>query len=146
MPKPLLCLDFDGVLHAYSSGWQGPTNIPDPPVRGAYAFLQAAVKQFTVAVYSSRSQAPGGIAAMQAWLAQWAERELPPEADRRFLEAITWPMEKPSAFVTLDDRAITFTGEWPSLEELRAFRPWYERTTDAPPRSQGAGGRQTPDL
>ena len=37
---------------------------------------------------------------------------------------ITFPTEKPSAFVTLDDRAITFTGQWPEMELLRKFKPW----------------------
>jgi hypothetical protein len=130
MPKPILCLDFDGVLHAYTSGWRGATHIPDPPVPGALDFLRAAVEVFTVAVFSSRSHQPGGIAAMQAWLGTWAERELPPDADLAFLGELTWPTEKPLALVTLDDRALTFTGEWPSLTALRAFQPWYKRPTD----------------
>ena len=29
MSKPILCLDFDGVLHSYTSGWRG-ARIPDP--------------------------------------------------------------------------------------------------------------------
>jgi hypothetical protein len=28
MGKPILCLDFDGVLHSYSSGWKGADVIP----------------------------------------------------------------------------------------------------------------------
>jgi hypothetical protein len=34
MRKPILCLDFDGVLHSYTSGWKGAAVIPDPPVPG----------------------------------------------------------------------------------------------------------------
>ena len=28
--KPILCLDFDGVIHSYISGWKGADVIPDP--------------------------------------------------------------------------------------------------------------------
>ncbi len=37
MTKPILCVDFDGVVHSYTSGWKGETVIPYPPVNGALA-------------------------------------------------------------------------------------------------------------
>jgi hypothetical protein len=40
---------------------------------------------------------------------------------------LEWPTEKPPALVTIDDRAITFTGEWPAMAELLAFKPWNKR-------------------
>jgi len=115
------------VLHSYTSGWQGPDIIPDPPVPGAIDFLRRAVEHFTVAIYSSRSHQPGGQAAMRAWLALWAGRDSAPGADLAFLSRLQWPLEKPGAFVTLDDRALTFTGEWPDMETLKSFRPWHKR-------------------
>lgn len=133
--KPILCLDFDGVLHSYTSGWKGADVIPDPPVKGAIAFVGEAVKYFRVAIFSSRSNQPGGLEAMQAWLAEHifryqTERQhatLAKAEARAIQNAIKWPVEKPPALVTLDDRAITFTGEWPSLESLLAFKPWNKR-------------------
>lgn len=67
--RPLLALDFDGVIHGYQSGWQGAAIVPDPPVPGAIEFLHRAVERFQVAIYSSRSGQPGGIDAMKGWLA-----------------------------------------------------------------------------
>lgn len=131
MSKPILCLDFDGVLHSYESGWKGASLIPDPPVDGAIPFLMTAVlSSFDVVIYSSRSHQSGGISAMRAWLQNHLEahcaREYPrdPGLPRAILDAINFPQCKPSAMVTLDDRAITFDGKWPSISSLLAFKPW----------------------
>ena len=35
-----ILLDFDGVIHSYTSGWKGAGVIPDPPVPGAIDFLR----------------------------------------------------------------------------------------------------------
>ena len=139
MGKPILCLDFDGVLHSYESGWQGADVISDPPVPGAMVFLMNARPHFELHVFSSRSNQEGGIEAMQAWLLKHMRQEMshamfPDEgpvidkkAERWVYEWIKWPTEKPPAMVTLDDRALTFTGVWPSPAELKAFRPWNKQ-------------------
>jgi hypothetical protein len=127
--KPILCLDFDGVLHGYQSGWRGADMIPDPPVPGAMRFLWDATERFRVAIYSSRSHQRGGKRAMQTWLAKhfrehWA-------ADRTTcddkLAEIEWPNEKPPALVTIDDRVICFDGTWPDLETIHSFKPWNKK-------------------
>jgi hypothetical protein len=33
-------------------------------------------------------------------------------------------MEKPPAFVGIDDRVLTFKGVWPTVEEIQNFKPW----------------------
>ncbi len=122
--KKILCLDFDGVIHSYKSGWQGADNIPDPPVDGAIDFISRALDHFTVAIFSSRSGHPDGIYAMRKWLrGYWLDAGL---AGDREME-IQWPREKPSAFITIDDRAITFTGTWPDMDTLKAFKPWNKK-------------------
>jgi hypothetical protein len=126
--KPILCLDFDGVLHSYRSGWQGIDQIPDPPVPGFAEFLAAAVEHFHVVVWSSRSAELDGIVAMKNWLIKALhDHGCTPLTAANLLERIGWPTSKPPAFVTLDDRALTFSGEWPAIALLRDFKPWYQR-------------------
>jgi hypothetical protein len=120
--KPILCLDFDGVVHSYTSGWHGADKIPDKPVPGAFDFIRAALLHFDVAIFSTRSIAPGGIDAMELWFELHG-------AD--FVDQLRWPQSKPPAFVTIDDRALTFTGTWPSIDELKAFEPWTKRMVPA---------------
>jgi len=62
---------------------------------------------------------------MRTWLRRyWLEAGLLGSTE----QLIEWPKEKPPAFVTIDDRAITFTGEWPDLDVLRNFKPWKLKT------------------
>jgi len=134
MSAPILAIDFDGVLHSYTSGWKGPRNIPDTPVvdpvtgLSAIEWLQTLVwdqrdpgaprfMTFDVCIFSSRSRYWGGRAAMKRWLLKWGL--CPGE-----LEAIRFPLWKPPAFVTVDDRALTFTGAFMDEAKLLAFRPW----------------------
>lgn len=123
MKKPILCLDFDGVIHSYKSGWRGATEIPDPPVPGALDFIRQASAKFEVVIHSSRARYPGAIDAMRTWLWSYAHEG----ADIGLWSAIEITAEKPAALVTLDDRAITFTGIWPDLESLLEFRPWNKQ-------------------
>lgn len=127
--KPRLCLDFDGVLHAYDSGWQGAHIVADGPVPGAMLFLFGAADHFKIAVFSSRSDQPFGIAAMKEWLERhfreyWASDRT--RADD-ILAEIEWPTAKPPAHLTIDDRAVCFEGTWPNIADLQAFKPWNKR-------------------
>src|SRR5581483_11331600 len=93
--KPILCLDFDGVVHSYSSGWKGADMIPDPPVDGAIAFMLGALNHFDVVIFSSRSSQAGGLDAMRQWLkyhagAAWYESPAGPG-----LEDVRFVTEKP---------------------------------------------------
>lgn len=131
--KPILCLDFDGVIHSYASGWKGADVIPDPPVDGAMKFIWDALEHFRVVVFSSRSNQSGGLRAMQRYIEKnfkeyWGTHAT--EADDKFSE-IEWPLEKPPAMITIDDRALTFDGTWPEVEALRGFQPWNKRILGA---------------
>jgi hypothetical protein len=125
--KPILCVDFDGVIHSYKSGWQGPARIDDEPVPGAIQFLYEALQAFRVCIFSSRSNSQAGIDAMQNYVALHAAKYTGYVHDfKRWWEDIEYPTNKPSAFVTLDDRALNFSGVWPSISLLLNFKPWHE--------------------
>lgn len=127
MGKPILCLDFDGVIHSYKSGWKGADVIPDPPVDGAIAFILSALNEFDVVIFSSRSNQPGGTAAMQKWLREHAGACWYPSPAGPGLEDVRFATEKPAAFIGIDDRVLTFNGAWPPIDKLKEFKPWNKR-------------------
>jgi hypothetical protein len=128
MSKPILVLDFDGCLHSYSSGWKGASVIPDPPVPGAMRFVAEAVNHFTVQIFSSRSGDPDGISAMQAYMVRNLVAEFQGDG-LDIAELIGYPTVKPAAFLTIDDRAILFDGNWSALDPkaLLKFKPWNKK-------------------
>lgn len=129
--KPILCLDFDGVIHSYASGWKGADVIPDPPVAGAFQFIVDASAHFDVQVFSSRSHQPGGIEAMREWFKKWDETPGPHATVTCASLCVSFPDHKPSAMISIDDRALSFDGTWPRIDDLRQFKPWNKRPTGA---------------
>ncbi len=137
--KPILCVDFDGVIHSYTSGWQGAGVVLDPPVPGALRWLWKATEWWDVQVYSSRSKEDSGRLAMLKWMMDWSQREFglghpmsgfdenggPVDG----LYPIEFAHEKPAAMLTIDDRAIQFDGDWAGLDpcDLLGFKPWNKR-------------------
>ena len=121
--KPILCLDFDGVIHSYISGWQGVDVANDPPVPGVFDWLERAVQHFTVYVYSSRSSSPMGRHAMIKYIEPYVNTDI--------MNQLAFTDEKPRAFLTIDDRCIQFNGNWwdPTLdpEILLRYQPWNKR-------------------
>ena len=37
---------------------------------------------------------------------------------------LKFPVKKPAAFLTIDDRAICFGGTFPTADEMMSFKPW----------------------
>ena len=124
--KKLLCLDFDGVLHSYTSGWQGAGVISDPPVPGAMLFIAEAIEEFKLAIFSSRSHDPEGRRAMMQYIRTHLVNEFGPRGDL-IANLIDYPTHKPPAFLTIDDRTWCFSGIFPPIEVLKLFQPWNNR-------------------
>ena len=120
--------DFDNVLHKYNSGWKGVDVIPDLPVPGAMEFLEDAVEKFDVCIYSSRSSQPTGVSAMRIWLRKHLTKKSGMDNKGMYVyQKLRFPTTKPPAFITIDDRAITFNGTFPSIDSLLSFKPWNKK-------------------
>ncbi len=129
--KPVLCLDFDGVVHQYTSAWTRADEIKDHIVPGFFEWAEGAGKHFRLVIYSSRSKDPKAIEAMQLWLVNERYRWREAGGTGENIIKFEFASEKPAAFLTIDDRAITFHGDWraPWLDpqQLLGFKPWNKR-------------------
>lgn len=114
--KPTVVLDFDGVIHSYTSGWQGIDLIPDPPVEGIREAINALRKRYRLVVVSSRCRETKGLEATRDWLKE----------NHIDVDGVTY--EKEPAIVYVDDRALTFDGDAGSLiKKIQHFKPWHKR-------------------
>ena len=52
---------------------------------------------------------------------------LPSLGDLPLPNRLKFPTEKPPAFLTIDDRAWCFTGQWPEISDLQNFTPWNKK-------------------
>lgn len=110
--------DFDGVIHSYTSGWQGPTVIPDPPVPGIREVLkQLKLWGYNIVVSSSRCEDRESKDAVNDYLR---------DCDLlKYIDLIT--NKKPPALCYIDDRALTFDGKVDGLaDKIKNFEPWHK--------------------
>lgn len=146
--KYTICVDFDGVIHSYTTPWIKPHIIPDPPVEGAIQWLFQMVQHFEVVILSTRCETWRGRRAMRQWLRKQAVcgrdanpkyfdrwptlTAVPDDKDDedliiRGLVTIRFSYTKPPALIYLDDRAVRFEGPgtFPSRDEIhRRYIPW----------------------
>lgn len=112
-----ICIDFDGVLHSYTSGWKGAGTISDPPTPGAQEFVRALqASGWKVVIQSARAASVEGTVAITDWLRHWGFPHL---------EVVHG---KPFAVLYLDDRGMRFNGSWPTLSDIEVAKvPWNRR-------------------
>jgi hypothetical protein len=106
-----ICLDFDGVVHSYRSGWCGSEIIPDPPIHGTREAIARLRQRYRVVIHSSRCSTEAGRRAVEHWLA------------RHEIVVDEVCIHKPPALVYVDDRAVQFRGDWDqALIAINDFR------------------------
>lgn len=125
---PTVSIDFDGVLHSYTSPWTTGSEINDGPTPGALEAVQSYINAgLRVIVCSARvkdevdegySNSKDGtskerVNAVEAWLEKHGFPKLKVTA------------EKPEAILYIDDRGYMFKGDnWPCVGYIKTFRPW----------------------
>jgi hypothetical protein len=130
--QPTICIDFDGVIHSYEKGWQSGV-IYGSVVPGFFEWVERVRHQFKLVIYSSRSKSNEGVIAMGAWLHEQRNIWIKNGGSRHPTEPLEMEFahEKPAAWLTIDDRAIQFRGDWSdsalSVESMAAFKPWNSR-------------------
>jgi haloacid dehalogenase-like hydrolase len=109
--RPIVCVDLNGVLDAYT-GWQGADHF-DPPRPGARAFLEELrARGLRVIIFTTRY--PDDV---QRWLRQHDLHMLVDDVTDR----------KPAAHVFVDDRAVCFRGDFAeTLREIDRFAAHWE--------------------
>lgn len=130
--RRIVCVDFDGVIHRYTKGWHDGV-IYDTVVPGFFDWALKAKDVFRLVIYSSRSSNPEMRDEMKTWLAErladWHMYK--PQKHSLDMGDFEFASEKPPALVTIDDRGVTFKGDWlaPELQPdaLAAFKPWNMR-------------------
>lgn len=127
MSKPVgerytIAVDFDGVIHSYTSPWVNAETIPDPPVPGSIEALRRLACDFDVVIFTTRGCSVDGREAVDAYLRQYG-----------FTDYAAITAEKPPALIYIDDRAYRFEGDnWPTADDIhRKLIPWNKRRPDA---------------
>jgi hypothetical protein len=106
-----VCLDFDGVIHSYRSGWCGAEVIPDPPIHGTQQAIARLRKRYRVVIHSARCASEAGYEAVKAWL------------QKHGVEVDDVCRFKPPAAIYVDDRAVPFRGDWQqTIADINEFR------------------------
>lgn len=141
--RDIIAVDFDGVLHDYDGGFQGDDVVTGDANMGSIGWL-IGICQYTpydVVIHSCRCLTEGGKEAIESWIYDQVKAHLSMcdhynyEEGYQELEddlvgvcaSIVCSAVKPrKAFIFIDDRAWKFNGTFPSLTELKSFKPWYK--------------------
>jgi hypothetical protein len=109
-PKRItLCLDFDGVIHKYSRGWQDGS-IYDEPVYEAPEYLPRLAQRYRLVILTARFKVKEQHFQedeIWAWLQKWDLAQYIADVTR---------VKPPEAIAFVDDRAIRFLN-WPQAFE-----------------------------
>jgi len=106
MSKKRIAVDFDGVIHAYTQGWQDGS-IYDAPIPDALKTIIKLSHEFEIYIFTTRARKEiNQVDSIRDWLIYHATAEGLPT---KVFEKIIITNEKIPAIAYIDDRGIRFT-------------------------------------
>lgn len=122
--KYTIAVDFDGVIHSYTSPWVSSDVVLDPPVTGAIEWLNSMSNKYKIVIFTTRAKEHKGIWAVKKYLTL---NGFHLHHDDYEVTAV-----KPAALIYLDDRAVRFDGKnFPTEDQIQfELRPWNKRQAD----------------
>jgi hypothetical protein len=116
---PTICVDFDGVINPYISGYQGKGNFEKPFSEVEEVFGRLKEMGWVIIIYTCRREEESIKKYLEAYRIPFDYINYNPRNEELGLS------NKISADIYLDDRAICFEGEWDGiLERILGFRRW----------------------
>lgn len=116
-----VCIDFDGVISEYK-GFAGK-GVFGSPIKGVKESLEELRREgWRLIVHTTR----GELSLVEEYLAKEGIpfHYLNYNPDN---EKFSMSEEKPGAIVYVDDRALTFRGDWKkTYQEILIFKPWWK--------------------
>ena len=115
LPRPTLAIDFDGVIHCYSQGWQDG-KIYDGPMPGAITALwELYLRGYDIVVHTCRTNTDEVRAKIEGWFRDAYGDEEMRSFRERYNPGDMLPFRvtnvKPPAIAYIDDRGVRFT-DW----------------------------------
>lgn len=125
--KLIVAVDFDGVVHDYTKGWHDGTIYGDV-VPGFWDWYIRTASAFEVIIFTSRARSLGDIKDIKKWLRDKWDHYAATLPQKPFAPDFAVTNEKPPSWITIDDRAVTFYGNWEderfTVEGIMRFKPW----------------------
>lgn len=117
-----ICVDFDGVIADYTKGFQGRGVFGDPLPNTALILNKLRINGWKIIIFTTRSE----VDELTKYL---AKNQIPyDEINKNSDNPPGTNKGKPIAEVYLDDRALTFTGDWvETYRQILDFKPWFEK-------------------
>lgn len=121
MDKKTICMDFDGVLHDYSKGWQGEDEFGQMIPNADIATSVLKKKGWCIIIFTTRKKTKK----LEEWL---KEHNISYDYINENPNQPEQSSGKIIADVYLDDRGICFRGRWDDwlLNDIMNFEPWQE--------------------